>query len=310
MKRLRLSVGPADVGDRLDRFLARAGDISRGEARRVLERGGVWVDGKRVKGASRAMRLNQEVLLVLEETAARRAAPAASLERARILFEDAHLVAVDKPPFVASQPTLGSDSGDLLALTKALVAGRLWLVHRLDLETSGVTLFAKSRAAVGALTKAFRERAVSKRYLALVADAGALADEGDIDLSLSADASRPGRQKVNRHSGAQAFTHYRVCSRGMADTALVEALPQTGRTHQIRVHFAALGAPLLGDKLYGGPTSRALDGDDLLAIPRVMLHAASLSLSHPVRDEALHIEAPLPADMVALARRLAIDTPA
>ena len=310
MKRLRLSVGPADVGDRLDRFLARAGDISRGEARRVLDRGGVWVDGKRIKAASRAMRLNQQVLLVLEETAARRATPAKALERARLLFEDAHLVAVDKPPFVASQPTLGSDSGDLLALTQALVARRLWLVHRLDLETSGVTIFAKSRAAVSALTKAFRDRAVTKRYLALVSDAGSLNDEGSIDLSLSADATRPGRQKVNPHSGALALTHYRVRSRGLTGTALVEAHPQTGRTHQIRVHLAALGAPLLGDKLYGGPLSRALDRDESLAIPRVMLHASSLSLCHPVRDEALHIEAPLPADMADIAQRLALDLPA
>lgn len=306
MKRLDLCVGHEDEGDRLDRFLARAGGISRGEARRVLERGGVWVNGKRVKAASRALRQGQRVLLVLEEAGARREKVQRALDRARILYEDKQLLAVDKPPFVAAQPTLGSDRGDLVALASALLEMPLGLVHRLDVETSGVTLLAKDKAAVRALTQAFRERAVVKRYLALVGSAGDLPERGEIDLALSPDPGRPGRQRVSTHGGLPAFTRYRVVGRGVAGTALVEALPETGRTHQIRVHLKALGAPLLGDRLYGGASRLALGGGEALVIPRVMLHAASLDLRHPFTLRALHIEAPLPEDVEVLVKRLSM----
>ncbi len=305
MKRLQLEVGQSDEGERLDRFLARAGGISRGEARRTLDRGGVWVDGRRVKAASRALRPGQRIMLVLEEAGARRpSAPARALERARILFEDAHLVAVDKPPFVAAQPTLGSDTGDLIALASALVGQPLGLVHRLDIETSGVTLLAKDKATTRALAQAFRERRVAKRYLALVRSAPGLRAEGDVDLAIAPDPSRPGRRRTSRQGGAAALTHYRLRGRGQAETALVEVLPQSGRTHQIRVHLQAVGAPLLGDRLYGGPTSVALDSGASLPIPRVMLHAAALELLHPTKRRPLCIEAPLPGDFADLAGQL------
>lgn len=308
MKRLQLSVGKGDEGDRLDRFLARAGGISRGEARRILDRGGVWVDGKRVKAASRALRLGQRVVLVLEEGGSRHVMPLRTLDRARVLFEDEQLIAVDKPPFVAAQPTPGSDRHDLLALASALVGRPLGLVHRLDVETSGVTLFAKDKATARALTLAFRERQVTKRYLALTGNAEGMPNQGEIDLSIAPDLSRPGRHRASLRGGLAALTRYRILARGMSGTALIEALPETGRTHQIRVHLKALGAPLLGDRLYGGATSLVLVGgaEGAIAIPRVMLHAASLDLPHPLARGMLHIEAPLPRDAEALVKRLSL----
>jgi 23S rRNA pseudouridine1911/1915/1917 synthase len=300
LKQLLLTAGPGDAAERLDRFLAKAGGISRGEARRLLERGSVWVDGKRVKAASRALRPGQAITLVLEEAGRRQQQGHDALDASRILYEDAHLVAVDKPPFVPAQPTLASDRDDLLALASALTGCRLGLVHRLDSETSGVTLFAKTE--VGVLTQAFRERRVHKRYLALVMSAEALPDEGVIDLAISSDPTRPGRQRAIPKGKLPALTRFRCVERCRAGTALVEAFPETGRTHQIRAHLEAMGAPLLGDKLYGGLASLTMDGTDSnrIAIPRVMLHASAIELEHPATRKPLRIEAPLPEDFGAL----------
>ncbi|HET9597522.1 MAG TPA: S4 domain-containing protein, partial [Anaeromyxobacteraceae bacterium] len=122
MRRLTLSAGAADDGERLDRFIAARGGISRGLARRALEAGGVFLDGRRCKVASRQVRGGQSVVVNLEE-AGRAAAPAAALDRARLLYADADLVAVDKPPFVPAQPTLTTDRGALPDLVAALVGG-------------------------------------------------------------------------------------------------------------------------------------------------------------------------------------------
>ncbi|MGI5861219.1 MAG: RluA family pseudouridine synthase [Myxococcales bacterium] len=292
MKKLELRPGPSDEGERLDRFISRAGGVSRGEARRVLERGGVWVGGKRVKVASRPVRAGQSVLVVLEE-AGRSAGPAAELAAERILFEDASLVAVDKPPFVAAQATLGSDEGNLLALVSAHLGGEAGLVHRLDLETSGVTVFGKTRSATRALAAAFREGTAHKRYLAIAF--GELADEGRIETPISPDPHRKGRYLAVAGGRMPAATRYKVLGR-KGRLCAVEAFPETGRTHQIRVHLASLGAPLVGDKLYGGPKAIETDAGPV-QVERVLLHARELQLPHPKTGEPLRILAPVPAEI-------------
>ncbi len=291
MKKLSLAAGPQDEGERLDRFIAARGGISRGEARRALDAGGVFLDGRRCKVAGRTVRSGQRVVVNLAE-GGREAALAQPLERARLLYADAELAAVDKPAGVPAQPTLTSDRGTLPELVSALLGTPVTLVHRLDRETSGVTVFARSAAAAAALSEAFRAGGPEKTYLALCARPPAPSD-GRVDAPLGKDPARAGLRRVDPHGDAAA-TRYRTLRTGPG-AALVEASPETGRTHQIRVHLAHLGAPLLGDARYGGPRRV---GE--LAIPRVMLHARTLRLVHPATGAPLVLEAPVPEDFAAI----------
>ena len=295
MKRLSLVVAPADEGERLDRFIAARGGISRGLARRALDAGGVFLDGRRCKVSSRLVRAGQAVVVNLEE-GGRAAEPPPPLERARLLYADRDLVAVDKPPFVAAQPTLTHDRGTLPDLVQALLGAPVTLVHRLDRETTGVTVFARTAAAAAALAEAFREGGPEKTYLALCGRAPA-PPEGRIDAPLGKDPTRPGLRRVDP-AGDPAATRYRTL-RASDRAALVEARPETGRTHQIRVHLASVGAPILGDPRYGG--ARRV-GE--LAIPRVLLHARRLELDHPATGARLVLEAPVPEDLAAAERAL------
>jgi 23S rRNA pseudouridine1911/1915/1917 synthase len=289
LKRLSLVVAPADIGQRLDRFLAARGAISRGLARRAIDAGGVFVDGHRCKVASRKVWPDQQITANLEE-GGREAVARGPLERARLLYADAEIAAVDKPAGVPAQATLTTDRGTLPQLVSELLGGPAILVHRLDRETSGVTVFARTQAAAAALAEAFRTGAPEKTYLALCAKAPA-PPEGRIAEPLGRDPSRAGLRRVDP-AGEPAATRYRTLRTGWC--ALVEARPETGRTHQIRVHLAHLGASLAGDPRYGGPRKV---GD--VRIPRVMLHAARLALPHPVTGAPMVFEAPLPEDFRA-----------
>ncbi|HZZ86248.1 MAG TPA: RluA family pseudouridine synthase [Anaeromyxobacteraceae bacterium] len=298
MKSLELRATRADDGERLDRFIAARGGISRGLARRALEAGGVFLEGKRCKVASRQVWAGQAVTVHLEE-GGRAAEPAAPLPPARLLFADADLCAVDKPAGVPAQPTLTTDRGALPELVGALLGAPVTLVHRLDRETSGVTAFARTAEAARALAEAFRAGGPEKTYLALCAKAP-MPPEGRVDVPLGPDPLRKGMRKVDARGDAAA-TRYRTLAVGPYGEALVEARPETGRTHQIRVHLAHLGAPLLGDTRYGGPRRV---GE--LRAPRVMLHARRLELAHPVTGATLAFEAPVPEDFATMARELGI----
>jgi 23S rRNA pseudouridine1911/1915/1917 synthase len=295
MRRLTLDVGPADAGERLDRFIAGRGGIARGLARRVLDAGGVFLDGRRCKVAGRLLHGGQRVVVNLEE-GGRAAAGGAALDRARLLYADADVAAVDKPAGIPAQPTLTTDRGTLPELAGALLGAPVTLVHRLDRETSGVTVFARSARAATALAEAFRSGAAEKTYLALTARAPE-PTHGRLAAALGKDPARPGTRRVDP-AGEAAATAYRTLAAGAA-AALVEASPETGRTHQIRVHLAHLGAPLLGDARYGGPRRV---GE--LAIPRVMLHARRLALQHPVTGARLTFEAPVPEDLLLVGEAL------
>jgi 23S rRNA pseudouridine1911/1915/1917 synthase len=296
LRRLSLVVAAADAGERLDRFIAARGGISRGLARRVLEAGGVFLEGRRCKMAGRLVRGGQRVVVNLEEGGRAAGEGGAALDRARLLYADADLVAVDKPAGVPAQPTLTSDRGTVSALAAALVGGDLEVVHRLDRETSGVTVLARTRTAAAALSEAFRAGSPEKTYLALCARAPD-PPEGRVDAPLGKDRRRPGSRRVDP-GGDAAATRYRTLAASPSG-ALVEARPETGRTHQIRVHLAHLGAPLLGDPRYGGPRRV---GD--LGVPRVMLHARRLELRHPATGALLALEAPVPEDFAAIERVL------
>ncbi len=295
MRRLSLAVGAADAGERIDRFIAARGGISRGDARRALDAGGVFLDGRRCKVAARSVREGQRVVVNLAEGGREAVAPP-PLDRARLLYADAELAAVDKPAGVPSQPTLTTDRGTLPELVSALLGSAVTLVHRLDRETSGVTVFARTRAAAATLAAAFRDGAPEKTYLALCARAPS-PPEGRLDAALGKDPARAGLRRVDPR-GEPAATRYRTLRAGPL-AALVEARPETGRTHQIRVHLAHVGAPLLGDARYGGPRRV---GE--LSVPRVMLHARRLELAHPATGARLVLEAPVPDDFAAVERAL------
>jgi 23S rRNA pseudouridine1911/1915/1917 synthase len=295
LKRLSLAVAPAQDGERLDRFIAAAGGISRGLARRTLDAGGVFLDGKRCKTASRELWAGQQVVVNLEESG-RALDPVAPLDPSRLLFCDPDIAVVDKPAGVPAQPTLTSDQGTLPELVGVLLGAPVTLVHRLDRETSGVTIFARTKAAAAVLAEAFRVGTPEKTYLALTFGAPKPAD-GRIDAPLGPDPVRQGRRAVIA-SGDPAATRYRTVQAGPG-VALMEARPETGRTHQIRVHLAHVGAPLLGDPRYGGPRQV---GD--LWIPRVMLHARRLEIDHPVTRARLTFEAPVPEDFAGIQQGL------
>jgi 23S rRNA pseudouridine1911/1915/1917 synthase len=295
LRRLKLRVADADAGSRLDLFIATAGGISRGLARRTLDTGGVFLDGRRCKVASRTVRAGQSITVHLEEGGRTPTSPVA-LEPRRLLYADEDVAVVDKPPFVAAQPTLTTDRGALPELVGALLGAPVTLVHRLDRETSGVCIFARSARAAAALAEAFRTGTPEKTYLALTARSPT-PPLGRIALAIGKDPLRPGRRRIDT-DGDPAATRYRTLVQGQGGAA-VECQLETGRTHQIRVHLAHLGAPLLGDARYGGPR-RVL----ATSVPRVMLHARRLSLLHPVTGVRTTFEAPIPEDLAAIARTL------
>lgn len=218
---------------------------------------------------------------------------------AQILFEDDDLVAVDKPSGIAVIPE--RDGVAQAALRHQLEATRgepLWVVHRIDKDTSGVVVLARSAAAHRWLNDAFAERRVHKRYLAFAA--GDLPGTRTVDVALveaRRGKARPAAPGERGKPSVTDLTSVARWSRGADAVTLVEARPRTGRHHQIRVHLRSLEAPILGDPLYGKRTLRGmLDGAPCV---RLALHAAGLALDRP-DGRALALEAPLPADMSAL----------
>lgn len=197
------------------------------------------------------------------------------------LYLDDALVVVDKPTGLPSVPGRPAELHDCMASrVQALVPDAL-VVHRLDMATSGLLVFARGKAAQSALGAAFAQRGVAKRYIAVVA--GPLAhDSGEVDLPLIADWPNRPLQKVDRAAGKPSLTRYQVLEREPGHTR-VALEPLTGRSHQLRVHMQALGHPIVGDALYAPPEVAAQS-------PRLLLHAHTLAFAHPVTGEPLFFE--------------------
>lgn len=275
-RRERFEVSSEDEGVRLDQVLARrVPGLSRRKARDLIDLGGVFVDRARVKVASRPLRAGQVVEAVLGgalERARQEAPPPAY----RIVFEDADLVVVDKPPGLVTAPTPESDRGNLLdALGRRPGAGPVWLVHRLDRMTSGLLVFARTPEANRGLGDRFAAHDVEREYVAVVA--GEVPEDVTIDRPIA---------------GKRAVTHVRVVER-LAGATLIRARLETGRTHQIRLHLAGIGHPVLGDHQHGGEVARRFSPRP----PRMALHAAVLGIAHPRTGEPVRWESPLPEDL-------------
>jgi len=203
-----------------------------------------------------------------------------------VVFADDALIVVDKPAGLLSVPGRGADKQDcLLSRAQATFPDAL-TVHRLDLSTSGLLLLARGLAMQSALSRLFRERRVDKRYVAEVE--GCLADEaGEIDLPLIGDWPNRPRQKIDFAIGKRSLTRFRTLWRDPAGrSSRVELEPVTGRTHQLRVHLAALGHPIIGDELYGSGS--------LASGERLRLHATDLRFDHPLTGQSLHFHRPAP----------------
>jgi 23S rRNA pseudouridine1911/1915/1917 synthase len=300
--RLDLVVPPAAVGTRLDRFLATAPEIgTRARAQHLIADGRVQVGGVARKPAH-VLRRGERLTIVLPppEPLAVEAEPLPL----RVLYEDAALLAIDKPPGLVVHPAAGIRRGTLVnalvhrlgALPGVGEAERPGLVHRLDRDTSGVLLVARTAAALEALARQFRERTIEKRYLAIV-HGRVPAASGTIDRPIGRHPRERKRMSVHSRRGRSARTRWTVIER-LPGATVLRLAPETGRTHQLRVHLAALGHPVIGDRVYGGRHRRGTG-----AVPgcaRQALHAEEIRFAHPVSGERIIVRAPVPEDLQQL----------
>lgn len=219
-----------------------------------------------------------------------------------VIFSDEQIIVVDKPAGLPTLPDGYDKAAPHLAQVLAPQFGKIWIAHRLDRGTSGVMVVARTAEAHRSLNMQFDGREVRKAYHALIVGEPPW-EEYAVRLPLRADADRKHRTVVDHGKGKPAVTHLRVLERGDG-WALIEARPETGRTHQIRAHLAALRLPVLGDALYGGADARETGDADGPLIERTALHARSLAFRHPVTEAPLAFEAPYPPDFARALRAL------
>jgi 23S rRNA pseudouridine955/2504/2580 synthase len=289
-----IDVAEEEAGQRLDHFLmARLKGVPKSHIYRVLRSGEVRVNSGRVEG-SRRVEAGDRIRIPPIRVAQREDQAPAPHFRMPVLFEDDSLIALDKPAGLAVHGGSGIAHGAIESLRSMRPGARyLELVHRLDKETSGVLLIAKKRSALVALHEMLRDRTMDKRYLAGVA--GRFRNEVQrVRAPLAARSTAEGKHVRVAEEGQAAETVLRRISRG-EEFSLLEAELLTGRTHQIRVHLAHLGHPILGDDKYGDfELNRALRKRGL---KRMFLHAASIAFPHPAGGESMRIESPLPPDL-------------
>jgi 23S rRNA pseudouridine1911/1915/1917 synthase len=299
-------VGDAEAGARLDLALAALANCSRSQARRWIEQGRVRVNEREVP-ASLRVRAGDLVEAVPPDPEPSGVA-AESIPLA-VLHEDADLIVLDKPAGIVVHPAPGHPGGtlvnallhhcdDLAGVGDVLRPG---IVHRLDRGTSGVLVVAKSDLAHRHLAEQFREHSVDRVYLALVRGTPG-AESGTVDLPIGRHVRDRKRMSVRTRGGREAATHWRVARRfPRSGRTLLEVRPQTGRTHQIRVHLATIGLPIVGDPVYGRRGRAAPDA----ALERPALHAEELAFTHPRTGERLAFRAPPPSDLAQLLAELA-----
>ncbi len=285
MEQVSRTIEPEEEGRRLDQYLVGLeGSPSRAEIQRQIHDGRVSIDGRPALQASRRLRSGERVSW-LPRTQQVLSPSALALD---IVYEDDELLAVNKPAGLVVHP--GAGTAGTTTLVEGLLAtrplpasddpARPGVVHRIDKETTGILVVAKTPNAMSALKRQFADRRVEKLYLAIVA--GTLSEaEGAIDAPVGRDPHAPRRMTV-RVDGRPAQTEFRVLRRQPGRT-IVLVQPRTGRTHQIRVHFKYIGHSVVGDALYGGPLN-----------PDLLLHSWKLTITHPATGATLTFEAPPP----------------
>ena len=289
-QRLTIRVPDQAAGSRLDQFLADPLG-SRAQAQRAIELGGVTVDGR-----SRPKRhsLQGGELITVDRSDRAPLEPDPSPAPFRIAHEDPHLLVIDKPAGVVVHPGKGNRTGTLAQALAGVAAGgeepwRAGIVHRLDRDTSGLLVVAKSEAVHRKLKAELAARRLHREYLTLV-DGHPDARSGTIEAPIGRDRRDPTRVSMDTETPRDARTHFKI-ERLLPEAALFRVTLETGRTHQIRVHMAAIGHPVLGDRQYGGRMAYGLE--------RQFLHAARLAFKHPATDEQVDVTSPLPGDLTA-----------
>jgi len=269
---------------------------SRAAAERLLDEGGVVVDGE-PRPKSHRLDGGEEVELTVPEPAS------SALEHEdvplRIAYEDEHVLVVDKPAGVVVHPSPGHASGTLVHGLVGLAGGgedeeRPGIVHRLDRDTSGLLVVARTDEAFERLQELVRERALERRYKALVRGRPR-SWTGRIEAPIGRDRREPTRHSLDTDTPREAVTHFEV-EELLGRNALLDVRLETGRTHQIRVHLAAIGLPVVGDAVYGVPDEE---------LKRQFLHAWRLAFPHPVTGEPVEVESPLPPELQAALARFA-----
>ncbi|MHC4941433.1 MAG: RluA family pseudouridine synthase [Planctomycetota bacterium] len=303
-----------EAGSRIDRMLGRKffPEYSRSYLTAMIEAGSVLVNGDRVR---KNYRLARGDVIAIEFPKRVLETPQPEDMPLKILFEDDHLILVDKPEGMVIHPGTGTKDGTMVnallfhypEIAKVGIAFRPGIVHRLDRDTSGVMVVARSNLARYHLVEQFKNRQVQKEYHALLV--GEVPFDSDyVDLPISKDPKNPERMRVDRKTGKPASSFYEVVERFDGFT-YVKVLPHTGRTHQIRVHMGHLGFPVIADILYCREKGQNYwkriervkeEGRFTPLINRHALHARKISFRHPVTDEALTFESPLPRDMEQL----------
>ncbi len=317
-------MGDDDAGQRLDAWLAGAvPDLSRSRAKALIAGGSVTIGGATIEEPKRPVKPGDLVAVAMPPPVP--AEPEGEAIPLEVVYEDDALIVIDKPPGLVVHPAAGNQTGTLvnalIAHCGASLSGiggvmRPGIVHRLDKDTSGLMVIAKTDRAHQGLAEQFADHGrtgpLERGYLAL---AWGLPTRGEGTIELRLGRSVRNREKIEvkrgEEAGREAITHYAVVeSFGKAAkpaiASLIECRLETGRTHQIRVHLAALGHPVVGDRVYGAgfATKVALLPEPArtlaAAFPRQALHAYLLGFEHPVTGEEMHFESPIPADMEAL----------
>jgi 23S rRNA pseudouridine1911/1915/1917 synthase len=294
-EQIELEVPSELDGARLDKALADLLDLSRARASALID-DGVEIDDSPASGSDR-VRAGQMIRCEVPERAlGLQPEPVAFA----VLYEDTEVIVVDKPAGVVVHPGSGQTRGTLAAglihrypeLVGVGAVGRWGLVHRLDKDTSGCILVARTEKSFETLVAELRRREIARTYTALV-EGQMDAPTGTIDAPVGRDPARPTRRTVT-HSGKHAITHYEVVrAYREVDVSLLEVRLETGRTHQIRVHLSSIGHPVVGDRAYGA-TRRDLGAS------RTFLHASRIVFTHPTSGERIEVEARLPPDLASV----------
>lgn len=310
---IHLVAAPQDAGLRVDRFVAEAiGTISRSRVKSLIEEGRLTANGRTVREPAELVRSGEAYTLSLPAPAP--AVPQPQAIPFPVLYEDDDLIVLNKPAGLVVHPAPGNPDGTLVnallahcgpGFTGIGAEKRPGIVHRLDKDTTGVMVVAKTQLANDRLTQAFAARDLERSYLALCWGLPS-PTAGEVEGAIGRDPRDRKRMALVARNGKPALTRYRTVRAWQGALALLECRLATGRTHQIRVHLSARGYPLVGDPLYlrRVPTAarvvpQPLRGH-LLDFPRQALHAASLGFKHPRHGESLCFSAPLPEDMESL----------
>ncbi len=305
---LALTVEAEEAGLRLDVFLARRLPAwSRSQIQKLIRSGLVTVDARIAAKAGEEIAADSRVQATLEKESLNADPEDIPL---KVLYEDDDLAVVDKPAGMVTHTGAGIAHGTLVnallhhfsQLSLAGGEGRPGIVHRLDKNTSGVILVAKNDDAHRSMSAAFKGRLIHKTYLALV-HGRVEKMEGEISAPIGRDSVRRFRMRTGGAASREALTRYRILCRYSTFT-LLEVSPQTGRTHQIRVHLASLGHPIVGDVTYGAPGRLGIKGWERTTLSRTFLHASSLEFQHPRTGRPMHLGAPLPAELDIFLRNL------